>query len=309
MNLLYITNYLIFSIFLTLILLEGGFAITALLAYKRYKEKLMRYITPIWEVTGTFAVFYIVNFEATFPTLLGAAGTLYAIPLLLAAALLIIRNAFLVYSQYIGDMNKESRYLRVYAIATIVALLLLLSVLSSVMTGIGVNLSTGHSNLSLYLNPFNLVVIVSALLISLSFAFSLFQLDRLERLAWLPLALATIFLYVEISLAVAPVASNLGTITISLALLVILVLALAFLQYRRSKYSNALSIIAVVFGINVLGAAEYPYILGGLNINNYISSSTLAQPILLITLIGGAIVALSLSYLIYLAYLRKSATT
>ena len=60
---------------------------TALFAYEKYKEKLMRYITPIWEVTGTFAVFYVVNFEATFPTLLGVAGTIYAVPLLLAAAL------------------------------------------------------------------------------------------------------------------------------------------------------------------------------------------------------------------------------
>jgi cytochrome d ubiquinol oxidase subunit II len=308
MNLLYITNYFIFSIFMTLILLEGGFAITALLAYKKYKEKLMRYITPIWEVTGTFAVFYIVNFEATFPTLLGAAGTLYAVPLLLAAALLIIRNAFLVYAQYIGDLKRESRYLQVYAVATIVALILLLSVLSSVMSGMGVNLSTGQSSISLYLNPFNFVVIVAALLISLSFAFGLFHLDKLERLAWLPLALAIIFLYTEISLSVAPIASNLVSATLYLVVLIILVAALAILQYRRSRYSNALSIIAVVFGINVLGAAQYPYILGGLNITNYLNSSVFTQPLILITAIGGALVALSLSYLIYLGYLRKSAS-
>ena len=307
MNALYLINHLIFSVFMTLLLLEGGFALTALFTYEKYKEKLMGYITPIWEVTGTFAVFYVVNFEATFPKLLGSAGTIYAVPLLVAAALIIIRNAFLIHAEYLGDLRKEARYLKVYAAATVVALVLLLSVLSSAMTGTGINISTGLSTISMYLNPFNAIVIVSALLVSLSLASSLFGIDRLSRFAWIPLALAVVLFCVGISLFAAPVSANLATALPLVALLAVLVAALAVLQYRKWRYSGRLSILVVLFAIGVLGAVQYPYIFGSANITDYLNGSALSGPIILITLVGGTIVAASLAYLIYLSYLRKRA--
>ncbi|MDE1856294.1 MAG: hypothetical protein KGH49_03620, partial [Candidatus Micrarchaeota archaeon] len=86
MNPLYLVNYFIFSVFITLFLLEVGSAILALFSYGAYRDKLRRYLLPIWEVDGTFAAFYLVNFEVTYPTLLGIVGTIYILPLLLAAA-------------------------------------------------------------------------------------------------------------------------------------------------------------------------------------------------------------------------------
>jgi cytochrome d ubiquinol oxidase subunit II len=307
MNPLYLTNHLIFAVFMTLLLLEGGFAITSLIAYKKYKERLMRYITPIWEVTGTFAVFYIVNFEATFPTLLGAAGTLYAVPLLVAAALIIIRNAFLIYSVYVGDSKKEGGYLKVYALATIAALVLLLSVLSSAMSGIGVSPATGVSTASMYLNPFNILVIASALLVSLSLATSLFRIKPLERLSWMFLIIA-IALFAFGTLAfVKPVGANIMAYPLPVALLLILVIELAIMQANRSRFSAPFAIFIVFFAINVLGVLQYPYIFGSADITGYLNNSALTQPIILVTLVGGAIVAIALSYLVYLSYLRKRA--
>ena len=198
MNPLYILDHFIFSVFMTLILIEGGFAVTALLAYGKYKERLMRYITPIWEVTGTFAVFYAVNFEATFPKLLGAAGTIYAVPLLVAAALIIIRNAFLIHAEYLGDIKREAKYLKVYAIATIAALVILMSVLSSAMTGAGISLASSSASLSMYINPFNLIVVACSILMALSLAAGIFHIERIGKFAWLPLALAVMLFYAGI---------------------------------------------------------------------------------------------------------------
>jgi cytochrome d ubiquinol oxidase subunit II len=305
MSLPYLINYGIFSVFMALLLLEGAFAITSLLAYEKYKRKLMRYITPIWEVNGTFAVFYIVNFEATFPKLLGVGGTIYAVPLLLAAALIILRNAFLIYGQYIGRMKEEKRYLRVYAVATLAALILTLSVLSSSMSGIGVNLSSVSATPSMYLNPFNVIVIVSALLISVSLAASVFQIDKIRRIGWIPLALAIVFLYVGLSLFVSPVAANFGNVASRVALLALLVATLGVIQAKKWGHSGQFTIITLIYGIMVLGAMQYPYTLGALNITGFMNSSALSGPITLITLFGGIIVAASLSYLIYLSYLRK----
>jgi cytochrome d ubiquinol oxidase subunit II len=304
-NPLYLINYAVFAVFMVLLLLEGAFAITSIFAYEKYKKKLMRYITPIWEVNGTFAVFYIVNFEATFPKLLGVAGTIYAVPLLVAAALIIIRNSFLIYGQYVGETRKEARYLKIYAAATIVALILALSVMSSSLSGIGVNLSTATTNLALYLNPFNLIVIASALLISVSLAASVFHIDRLERMGWVPLAAAIALIYIGISLFASPLLGNIWHSILGIALLVALVAALAVLQARRWSLSGVFTVLIVAYGINVLGALQYPYVLGSLNITNYMNSSALSGPIFAITLAGGAIVAIALSYLIYLSYLRK----
>ncbi len=304
MSLPYLINYGIFSVFMALLLLEGAFAITSLFSYDKYKKRLMRYVTPIWEVNGTFAVFYLVNFEATFPKLLGIGGTIFAVPVLLAAALIIIRNAFLIYSQYVGETRQERRYLKVYAIATLAALVLALSVLSSSMSGIGVNLSRASASLLIYLNPFNLIVIVSALLISLSLAASVFQINRLKRVGWLFLAAAIALLYAGIFLFVKPVLTNFGHVETRILLLMALVAILGIIQAKKWRHSGLVTIITVVYGINVLGAMEYPYIFGSLNITGYMNSAALSGPITLITLFGGMIVAVSLSYLVYLSYLK-----
>lgn len=305
MNILYLLNHFIFSIFITMLLVEGGFAMMALVAYKKYKDSLMRYITPIWEVTGTFAVFYAVSFEATFPQLLTAGGTIYAIPLLFAASLLIIRNAFLVYSMYIADLKAEVKNLRIYALATMAALLLFLSVLSSAMSGIGINLAKASASIFMYLNPFNILVIVSALLLSLSLAGSIFKVERLSRITWLPISAAIVIFYFGAILFANSSASHFPSALSIFPIIVILVAALGILEERRSKYLSAFMILIVVFLVNLLGIIEYPYIFGTLNVTSYMASSALAMPILIITLLGGGIVAASLTYLIYLSYLRK----
>lgn len=305
MNPLYILDHFIFSVFMTLILIEGGFAVTALLAYGKYKERLMRYITPIWEVTGTFAVFYAVNFEATFPKLLGAAGTIYAVPLLVAAALIIIRNAFLIHAEYLGDIKREAKYLKVYAIATIAALVILMSVLSSAMTGAGISLASSSASLSMYINPFNLIVVACSILMALSLAAGIFHIERIGKFAWLPLALAVMLFYAGIYLYVPAVAAVLPSAAPVSGVLAVLIAALAVAQSRNWRYSGMLSVVVVLFALNFLGVVQYPYILGSVNITDYLNSSALSGPIIAITLIGGAIVAASLSYLVYLSYLRK----
>ena len=122
-----------------------------------------------------------------------------------------------------------------------------------------------------------------------------------------PLALAVALFYAGISLFVTPVAANLATALPLVALLAALVAALAVLQYRKWRYSGRLSILVVLFAIGVLGAVQYPYIFGSANITDYLNGSALSGPIILITLVGGTIVAASLAYLIYLSYLRKRA--
>ena len=92
MDILYIMNHVVFSLFITLFLVEVGMAFTGLIFYDSYKI-IKKYLIPMWEINGTFAIFYIVSFEAIYPKLLVNIGTLYLLPVMVAALLLILRNA------------------------------------------------------------------------------------------------------------------------------------------------------------------------------------------------------------------------
>ena len=61
MNLIFETNYAIFSIFASLLITEIIGAIVILLFYDAAKSKVLEYAVPIWEVTGTFAAFWVVT--------------------------------------------------------------------------------------------------------------------------------------------------------------------------------------------------------------------------------------------------------
>ncbi len=81
MSLLYYLNYGILAAFLSLFFVEVGMAIYALVIYGRYRERIWRYIMPLWEITGTFAVFYGASLIATYPNLMPVIAPIYIGPI------------------------------------------------------------------------------------------------------------------------------------------------------------------------------------------------------------------------------------
>lgn len=308
MNPLYIANYLIFSVFLTLLIMEIGAALLALLSYPNYREKLRRYLLPIWEVDGTFAAFYLVNFEATYPTLLGLAGTIYVLPLLLAGAAFILRSVFLVYAEVIGAGKAEENCMRMYAVCTLVMSFFAISVFGSGLSGIGINVATNSADLlALILSPLNLMLFLGIILIAAFLAINYFEVGGRLRRGVLAVSAAIILILVGI-LQYAPslfagIVANIYLLAISLAILA----AALVLQLKKNRYANHLSIIWLIASINLLGIVGYPSIFGSQSILQYLASSAATLPLLIITTVGGAAVALSLAVLVYVSYIRKDA--
>jgi cytochrome bd ubiquinol oxidase subunit II len=305
MNLSYVINYAILSITLTLFMLELGLAIISLLNYEKYKNKINSIINPIWEITGTFAVFYLVNFEATYPTLLPIVGNAYVVPLLLVAIFIILRNIFLIFSENIGANVTEHRFKLIYFASTLLAGILLIATLSSGISGIGINIASGTLNSSFLFNPFNILILISLLLFSLSLGDGMVKTAELSkfRIAFpiAAFAIAFIAFYIYLPTFAAALQSNILLIVISLILLIIAIL----LQEKKIKYSGLFNILFIILLINLFGLSIYPNILGTMNVATYMTSSILASAELLITTIGGTIVAISLLVFVYLNYIKK----
>jgi cytochrome d ubiquinol oxidase subunit II len=309
MSILFSINYLIFSVFLTLFGLEVGIAITMLLEYDKYKDRMKRFLMPLWEITGTFAVFYLVNLEATVPSLLMLVGTIFVAPLLSAAIFLILRNAFLSYSEYMGDKIFEKRYLHIYAIATLLVAFIAISVLDSGISGIGINASAYSINiLEMFANPFNLLMFIGIALLAVFVAAIFFDVREYR---WFP-GMAAVLGIVAIAIATHSALGYLFSAAFGpglpylIGLLVLLGISL-YLYYSRIKYAKHVAVLWFLLAVNFFGFAQGPYILGGsANINNYLTTGSMAFYVNLVTLIGGTILVVSLAFMIYVSYIKKA---
>ena len=156
---LYTLNYAIFAIFLCLFIIETGIGVLSIFAYGTYRNSIRKYLLPIWGMDGTFAVFYLVNLIATYPTLDGVAYA-YIIPVLLSAIFFLLRNVFVSYSEYIGDIKFETLCMKIYGTSTIIMSFIVISIFASATSGIGVTISKNAVSVSLItmlFNPFNLL--------------------------------------------------------------------------------------------------------------------------------------------------------
>ena len=304
MNELYLINYLIFSIFLTMFLVEVGIAIISLFGYEKYKDRIKRLINPIWEVTGTFAIFYVVNFEVTYPTMLSIVGTAYAVPLLVAAIFIILRNMFIIFSEYIGTDKSEHRFRLIYSVSTLIAAILAIATLASGISGIGISPSTSTLTPSFLFNPFTILILASLVLFALSLAESILKPEGFQKIGIVSEILGFAIAYVAVAMYLP--GFKIANQTILIAVSTVLLAIAVIIQAAKYKHAGAFNMILVFLLINLFGVATYPYIFGTTNITSYIATSALATPEILITLIGGAFVAISLVALIYINYIKKN---
>ncbi|MEM0154371.1 MAG: cytochrome d ubiquinol oxidase subunit II [Methanothrix sp.] len=312
MSIMFSINYLIFSVFLTLFGLEVGIAITMLLEYDKHKENMKRFLMPLWEVTGTFAIFYIVNLEATVPSLLMLLGTVFVVPLLVAAVFFILRNAFLSYSEYMGDKRSEKLYLHIYAIATLLVAFIAISVLDSGISGIGINASAYSINmLKMFANSFNILMFIGIALLSIFVAAAFFDVREYK---WFP-GLAAVLGIIAIAVATHSAMGYLFYAAFGpglpylIGLLILLGIGL-YLYYSGKKYAKYVALVWFFLAVNFFGFVQSPYILGGaVDINGYLATGPMAFYVNLVTLIGGIILVASLVFMVYVSYIKKIKNT
>ena len=69
-NWLFCINFAIFAVFLALFITELMGAFLLLISYEKSKARVLSHLVPIWEVTGTFAAFWVVTADFAYPSML-----------------------------------------------------------------------------------------------------------------------------------------------------------------------------------------------------------------------------------------------
>ena len=154
MNYVFETNYAVFSVFASLLISEVVGSLVLLLFYDAAKDRVLEYVVPIWEVTGTFAAFWVVTGDIAYPTLLVPVATIFGALLTVFLITLVGRNATIVFGEFIAKKRwlDSKKLYKGYAISTILLGVTALVLLSSLVSGAGV-LSNGANALS---TPFDL---------------------------------------------------------------------------------------------------------------------------------------------------------
>jgi cytochrome bd ubiquinol oxidase subunit II len=306
MDILTLENYIVLAATLSLYILELGAALFLLTGYDKYRQKLSAYVAPIWEITGTFTVFYIVSFEAVYPGLLTAVGTLYILPAILILIFIIMRDAFLAYSEYVKDKTSELRYSRVYVISTIIALFLVVTVLDSSISGAGVNIATLSANYAyMVLNPFNILMFMSILALVIACSAIFFGIRNLKLIIssfiiFFVLLLVSLYSYVNY------IYLNLLTNLFALIPAALILLLIFAFYIKKSKYTRFLIMPFLFTSILTFEFLEYPFILGGtVSLNSYLTNSASAYYLGIITIVGGAFLIISLAYFVYVQHLHR----
>ncbi len=305
MDALVFVNYVLLAISLTLVTLELGIALLFLKKDERW-SRAMDYIAPIWEITGTFIIFFIVNLAATYPDLLPIIDTMYSGPILVFAILLILRNAFLAYSEISGNDANTGRMRTIYSISTIIAVVIALSVLTSALSGSVASVGSSAANiLYVFVNLPNVLLIAAALLITVFITLIFFSIKSAKLLyssLMLSAALAAAAIVAYLPAALSNILAYWYSIVPAAALLAVM-LALYLKDDMRARFIVPVFLFTVFLTFEML---SYPNIFNGaVNLNSYLAPQASRYYISAITVIGGVFLTAAMAYFIYIQRLRR----
>ena len=306
-------NFAIFSVFLTLFISELMGGILLLLFYDASKKKVLPYIVPIWEVTGTFAAFWVVTADFAYPALIPAVAALFPAAIIVFLIFLVVRNSSISFAEYIITRRwvNEKRLYQAYGVATLLIALVVLLVLSSIVGGAGVNLSPIAFNFGAWLtDPATLPYLVGVVIIAVGLAPVFYDLEAFRRLT---LPLTVVGVLVEIG-ALAMISRTFLAWPLVLASL-LTVAAAALYQSRRTapivtnKVVLGVLSVVIVFSLNYL---VYPTAFvhadhGPLTVNSVTTTGPMVGAFDALSVAGGIIVG-GLMVLYMVAAYRKDSS-
>jgi len=309
LNAIFELYFAVFSLFASLLITELMGAVVLLLFWKQAKSKVLEYIVPIWEVTGTFAALVVVMGDFAYPTLLIPIALIFAPLLTVFLILIVARNASIVFAEFIIKrkwLDKEKLF-KLYAASTLVLGITVLIILSALISGAGVNFAQKTFSFAAWLSsPGSILFVVGTLGIGIGAAPVFFSLRSMKNRV-LPLTGAGIGLSVLAYYLYSPsFVSVLMLIPVVLTLLV----GVLFLISKKTAaiVSNKAIFIAVlsiiIFSLQFL---VYPSAIGGaVSIDAVTTSGSLTSAYFSITAVGGTMLAILLGFYMNTAMRSKN---
>jgi len=300
--------YAVFAVFASLLITELMGAIVLLLFWKQANSKVLEYIVPIWEITGTFGALVVVMGDFAYPTLLIPIALMFAPLLTVFLILFVARNASIAFAEFIIKrkwLDRVKLY-KLYALSTLFLGITFLVLLSALVSGAGVNLTERTFSLGAWVSsPGSLLFVIGTLGIGVGVAPVFFSLNPMKKIV-LPLTGAGIGLSVLAYYLYSPsFVSSLMLVPIALTLLAgVLFVAskkTAIIVSNKAIFITVLSVI--IFSLQFL---VYPSAMGGaINVDAVTTSGPLTPAYLIITAVGGVMLAIMLRFYINIAMRSK----
>ncbi len=311
MNLIFEVYFAIFAIFASILITEIMGSVLLLLFWKQAKSKVLEYVAPIWEVTGTFAAFLVVAGDFAYPTLLIPVADLFAPLLTVFLILFVARSASLAFAESIIKkrwLDQEKLY-KAYAVATLILGITVLVLLSALISGAGINLTADTFSIGNWVSSSgSLLFMVGTLLIGIGAAPIFFSLDSMKKIV-LPvtavgigLSVLAYYLYLPSSLSVLMLIPV--VLTLLVGLLFVVSKKTAAIVSNKAVFIAALSV--VIFSLQFL---VYPSAAGGaITIDNVTTSGPLTSAYFAITAGGVLLLAILLGFYMKTVMHAKNST-
>lgn len=314
MNLIFETNYAIFSIFAALLITEIIGSVVLLLFYDAAKSKVLEYVVPIWEVTGTFAAFWVVTGDMAYPTLLIPVATIFGGLLTIFLITLVARNATIVFGEFIIKRKwlDAKKLYKGYALSTILLGVSVLILLSSLISGAGIVGLTSSFSLTNWLTSGkipggSLLFIVGTLLIGVGLAPVFFDIKPF-RTKYFPLTLLGVLVSIGAYYFYLP---SLLTWWLVVPALLTIVAGLLFISDKTAPIVANKAIFISVLSVIVFSLQPliYPKFAGQtLPIDALTTSGAMVTPFYEISLVGAALLAIMLGVYVWVVMRQKGHT-
>ena len=287
-------NYAAFSIFAALLITEIMGAVVMLVAWPA-RSKVLDYVVPIWELTGTFGALWVVTGVFAYPALLVPVASIFAPLLVVFLVLWVARSASVVFAEFITKKGwlDETKLYRAYALSTILLGLTVLVLLSSLVGGQGVNLTSGSFSLLSWTTAGSVAFVIGTLVLGVGLAPVFFDLPPLRKLV-LPLGGLGIMLSV---LSYWLMSSSLITTWMAVPVLLTLAAGLLYLWPKTAKIVTNKAVFLVVLTLIIfsLQPLVYPKVIGqAISVDAVTTAGAMASAFITITYIGGLLLAVML---------------
>ncbi len=287
---------------------------------------IKRYLSPVWEVTNVFLVFFFVGIVGFFPQTAFYYGTILLVPVSISLVLLAIRGSYYAFESY--GARGHIGYTLTYGITGLL-IPASLSVVFAIAAGGYVDLVDGQPVLNywtLYTSPFawSIVVLSIAAVLYISAVFLTWyahkakdreatNLMRKYALAWaIPLMVSALGIMYEMKFINPKSYNNMVNLWWMFAISAVLFIITVVLIWMRKNYGLALSLLIAQFAVAFFayGIAQYPYLLYPyLTIYDSFTSTQMAIALVIAFVLGLCLLIPSLFLLLKLFLFNKNYVT
>jgi cytochrome bd ubiquinol oxidase subunit II len=291
-NFLFQANFAVFSVFAALLLTEIMGSIYLIFFWDKSKKEVIDYSNPIWEVTGTFGAFWLVNSYFAYPAFLVPVARIFGYLLIVFVIFFVGRNSSIAFGESFAKrkwLDKKTLY-KSYAVSTVLVGSVMLIFFSALISGKGVDLSAGTFSIySWIVSPGSLTFVFGTLILGVGLGPVFFSLKSFRKMT-LPItgtglitSVASLFLY----------SPRLVSAWIVIPIILTVSAALLFHSDKTTKIISNKAVFIALFSVIIfsLQFLIYPSLLGKtLSVDSFTISGAVASVYLVMTMAGGSLV-------------------